>query len=164
MLAERLDGLVRADAPLREEMSQIDEARSELDRQRLRSTPPRALEPARGHGLAAHVRPDLRARSRPGGSARELPEGLALEPRARRGCSCGTAPPWTAPCLPTTAPASIRSPSEASCPRYGAEMTRAARGWLDSLEGVTSVGRYNKLCASASVDELVRVVEGFHEK
>ncbi len=162
VLAERLDGLVRADTPLREEIWQIDEARSELDRRgwldaaALLSSRREAMVSLLtcGQTFALGLGPVVPRAS--------YLEGLALEPHPaglllRHGAAVDRA-------MPTHHGASVDPlASEASCPRYGAEMTRAARGWLDSL-GVTSVGRYNELCASASVDELVRVVEGFHEK
>lgn len=53
--------------------------------------------------------------------------------------------------------------TETRAPRYGGEMTASARRWLRGL-GVESVGHYNELCVSASVDEVIRVAEGFHEK
>jgi uridine kinase len=53
--------------------------------------------------------------------------------------------------------------TEGRSPRYGGEMTASARRWLRGL-GAESVGRYNELCVSASVDEVIRVAEGFHEK
>ncbi len=53
--------------------------------------------------------------------------------------------------------------TEATCPRYGGEMSTAALRWLDGF-GVTSVGRFNEHCVTGQVAELIRVAEGFHEK
>lgn len=52
---------------------------------------------------------------------------------------------------------------ERKSPRYGAEMTRAEKRWLELL-GITSVGAYNRACIAGRVSEIVHVSEGFHEK
>jgi uridine kinase len=52
---------------------------------------------------------------------------------------------------------------EQRAPRYGAEMTRGQREWLEPL-GVTSVGTFSRACVEGRLSELVFVSEGFHEK
>ncbi len=52
---------------------------------------------------------------------------------------------------------------ELAAPRFGGEMAREHRRWLEAL-GVTSVGELNELCISGQVAQLIRVSEGFHEK
>lgn len=52
---------------------------------------------------------------------------------------------------------------ESRSPRYGAEMTKAERGWVDLL-GVAGAGSYNRAIVTGEVAELIRVSEGFHEK
>lgn len=52
---------------------------------------------------------------------------------------------------------------EIRAPRYGADMTLQQRRWLELL-GITSIGHFGKACVSGSVNELIHVSEGFHEK
>ena len=52
---------------------------------------------------------------------------------------------------------------EARSPRYGAEMTKEERAWLQLLN-VDSVGSFNRAVVSGEVSEVIRVCEGFHEK
>lgn len=52
---------------------------------------------------------------------------------------------------------------EVRTPRYASPMATAQREWLDEL-GVASVGGFDQVCVGASVPELIRVAEGFHEK
>lgn len=52
---------------------------------------------------------------------------------------------------------------EVRAPRYGSEMTRAGRGWLESL-GVTDVGAFNEQSIGGNVSRIIRASEGFHEK
>ncbi len=47
--------------------------------------------------------------------------------------------------------------------RHVEDMTRAHHRWLRTL-GMTSVGAFNQACLRGDVDQLIRVVEGFHEK
>ncbi|HLT34634.1 MAG TPA: cyclic nucleotide-binding domain-containing protein [Enhygromyxa sp.] len=48
-------------------------------------------------------------------------------------------------------------------PRFGAEMVRSHRAWLETM-GVHSVGDFNELCVRGEIARLIRVAEGFHEK
>ncbi|MBL8742409.1 MAG: cyclic nucleotide-binding protein [Myxococcales bacterium] len=52
---------------------------------------------------------------------------------------------------------------ETSSPRYGGEMTKAERRWLEAL-GITSVGSLNRAVVTGEARELVSVAEGFQEK
>jgi len=52
---------------------------------------------------------------------------------------------------------------ERAAPRFGGEMASEHRRWLAGL-GVTSVGEFNELCISGQVAQVIRVGEGFHEK
>ncbi len=52
---------------------------------------------------------------------------------------------------------------ETSSPRYGGEMTKAEKHWLDAL-GITSVGSYNRAVVTGEARELISVAEGFQEK
>ncbi len=47
--------------------------------------------------------------------------------------------------------------------RHVERMTREHSRWLDAL-GMTSVGAFNQACLRGDVDQLIRVVEGYHEK
>ena len=47
--------------------------------------------------------------------------------------------------------------------RHVEDMTRAHHRWLRTL-GMSSVGAFNQACLRGEVDQLIRVVEGFHEK
>jgi uridine kinase len=52
---------------------------------------------------------------------------------------------------------------ETNSPRYGGEMTKAERRWLDVL-GITSVGSFNRAIVTGEARELISVAEGFQEK
>lgn len=52
---------------------------------------------------------------------------------------------------------------EIKAPRYGSEMTEAARAWRESL-GVTDVGAFNEQSIGGRVSRIIRAAEGFHEK
>jgi uridine kinase len=54
------------------------------------------------------------------------------------------------------------APSPRPRPRDG-DMAREHERWLAAM-GVTSVGAFNELCISGQVSQLIRVAEGFHEK
>jgi uridine kinase len=53
--------------------------------------------------------------------------------------------------------------AELAHPRFGSEMARAHRGWLETM-GVGSVGDFNELCVRGEIARVIRVAEGFHEK
>jgi uridine kinase len=52
---------------------------------------------------------------------------------------------------------------ELKAPRYGSEMSLAARNWLEAM-GVTDVGAFNERCVEGRVSRIIRAAEGFHEK
>ncbi len=53
--------------------------------------------------------------------------------------------------------------TEALAPRYGSEMTVAARRWLAAL-GVTDIGSLDDRCVAGQVSRIIRPAESFHEK
>ncbi|HRG97600.1 MAG TPA: cyclic nucleotide-binding domain-containing protein [Polyangiaceae bacterium] len=161
-LARALAGVIAEDLPLREEVWQLDEARAELERRgwadAAASLPSRRETTVTlatcGETFALGLGPLV-----PRGS---YLEGLSLEPHPaglllRLGARVERE-------MPLHRGARVDPlATEGRAPRYGGEMTASARRWLQGL-GVESVGRYNELCVSASVDEVIRVAEGFHEK
>jgi uridine kinase len=150
------------DAPLREEVWQIEEARSLLVERGLLDAA--ALLPSRreatvslltcGDTFGLALGPVVpRASYLSALTVRPHPEGLFLDlgPEVHRALpgKDGTHEP--------------NVDVEVRTPRYGAPMTRASREWLAEM-GVTGVGRFNEHCVSGNVQELIRVGEGFHEK
>jgi uridine kinase len=161
-LLSMMNRIVSDDAPLREEVWQIEEARTELTERGWLDAA--ALLPSRreamvslltcGQTFALGLGPVVpRASYLSGFSVVPHPAGLLLrlgEPVDRA--------------MPTHHGACVDPlVQETTTPRYGGEMTRSGRGWLDGL-GVKSVGQFNEVCVSGRVDELIRVAEGFHEK
>jgi uridine kinase len=150
--------LVRDDIPLREEVWDVDEARTHLAERGWNDAA--ALLPSRreplvtllscGETFAIAMGPVVpRAGFLVGVSITPHPNGLLM----RLGPTIDAVmPPGVDPLA-----------NELANPRYGAEMTVTERVWLDRL-GVSSVGGYNEHCVSGSVAELIRVAEGFHEK
>jgi uridine kinase len=161
-IGESLAQLCRDDVPLREEVWQIEEARSLLVARGLLISA--ALLPSRreptvslltcGDTFSVAMGPVVpRSSFLSTVSVREHPEGLFLDlgsevHRALPGKN-GTHEP--------------NVDVEIASPRHGALMTRAAREWLGEM-GITSVGRFNEHCITGSVQETIRVSEGFHEK
>lgn len=158
-LDERLSQLIRAAAPIREELWSVPDAIRLFEQQ----DDPSAcllledkLEPVVtlvrcGDTWAAVPRPLLPdAGLLEGVRVLEHPLGLLLDfgPRIR-----------------TTLPARASSTLalELRAPRYGAPMTQSAAQWLKLL-GVENVGTFNRVCVQGKVAELIRVSEGFHEK
>jgi uridine kinase len=150
--------LVGDDVPLREEIWQVDEARTHLAERAWEDAA--ALLPGRREpvvtllacgetfaiGMGAVV---PRAAWLGGVRVVAHPHGLLL----RLGAKIDSVMP------PGVDPAGY----ELAHPRYGAEMTVTERVWLARF-GVTSVGHFNEHCVAGSVPELIRVAEGFHEK
>ena len=161
-VGEGLALLIHDDTPLREEVWQIEEARSVLEERGLYDSA--ALLPGRreatislltcGETFAVALGPVVpRSSFLSTLSVRPHPEGLFLDfgPEVHRALpgKDGTHEPSV--------------DVEVVTPRYGAPMTRRNRAWLAEM-GVTGVGRFNAFCVSNSVQELIRVAEGFHEK
>jgi uridine kinase len=161
-IGEELARLCRDDAPLREEVWQIEEARSLLMERGLLDAA--ALLPSRreatislltcGETFALALGPIVpRSSFLFALSVRPHPEGLFLDlgPEVHRALpgKNGTHEPSV--------------DVEVRTPRYGAPMTRASREWLAEM-GITGVGRFNEHCVSGNVAEVIRVAEGFHEK
>lgn len=65
--------------------------------------------------------------------------------------------------FPPETSAARAAEAERAAPRFGGEMVEEHRSWLAAM-GVTSVGALNELCISGQVAQLIRVSEGFHEK
>jgi uridine kinase len=158
-LARALADIVLSDVPVREEVWAIDEAIARLgaegsdDAAALLATWPEATVPLVTCGELHALSPGPmlpRTGMLSGIEVLPHPLGLMLDfgPAIRDEL--------------TRRPFSTRA-MELSAPRYGAEMTRHERRWLELL-GATSVGRFNQACVSGQVKELINVAEGFHEK
>ena len=153
--------LIVEDAPLREEIWSIDEARAELGERRA----------ADAAALLANRRESTVALATCGetlalGMGPLLPRAgylgtVEIEPHARglllRLRDLDRYMPAASGARMDPAAA------EAMAPRHGSEMASAARRWLAGL-GVTSVGTFDEQCVRGRVPELIRVAEGFHEK
>lgn len=161
-IGTELARLCREDAPLREEVWQIEEARSLLTERNLADAA--ALLPSRreatiplltcGETFALALGPVVpRASFLSGASVRPHPEGLFLD--------LGSEVHRSLPGLHGRHEPDVEV--EVVTPRYGGPMTRANREWLAEM-GVTGVGRFNEHCVSGNVAEVIRVAEGFHEK
>ncbi|HSD18728.1 MAG TPA: cyclic nucleotide-binding protein [Anaeromyxobacter sp.] len=154
-IAERMERLAQADAPIRLEYWPTDEAvayfaeRGWDDAARLlrirRQATVRLVSCGELYALSmGPLLPSTGAMR--GFGLQPCEEGLALdlgERDPRNGRRAGAAAP-----LPP--------------PRDGG-MVAEHQAWLESL-GVTSVGAFNDLCISGQVSQLIRVAEGFHEK
>jgi uridine kinase len=161
-VAAAMARLVERDAPLREELWTVQEARAELE--------------ARGQKDAASL---LRTRRSATVKLQSAGELYALEvgplppsAGALRGVSISPHPEGFLLELGDTVARFIPSQKshhrfeaelERAAPRFGGEMVGEHRRWLSAL-GVTSVGELNDLCISGQVAQLIRVSEGFHEK
>jgi uridine kinase len=157
-LQSAIDRLVRDDFPLREEVWQIEEARTHLAERGWNDAA--ALLPSRresvvtllscGDTFALAGGPVVpRAGWLAGVTVVPHPHGLLMRLGEK---------------VDRVMPAGVDPASrELEHPRYGAEMTVSERHWLERL-GVTSVGHFNEHCVAGSVPELIRVAEGFHEK
>jgi uridine kinase len=160
-LSEEMLALVRKDVPLREEVWSIDEARADLaghdaaDAALLLSNAREATATiaACGGTYAIGMGPllprtsylgDFSIGPHPCGLLLRLPDLDRYMP-ARHGVRVDPAA------------------AEVARPRYAGEMVAASQAWLEGL-GVTSAGRFNRLCVEGRVPELIRVAEGFHEK
>lgn len=156
--------LVREGVALRQEVWAVEEARAHLIERKwngaaallpLRREPTTTLLSC-GETFALGLGPVVpSARWLDGASVVTHPDGLLL----RLG-------PTVDRFMPTSGPhGGLLDPlaTETTCPRYGGEMSDAARGWLAGI-GVTSVGGFNDQCVTGRVSELIRVAEGFHEK
>lgn len=161
-LGHVIEKLVRENAPFREEVWSVDEARSQLQRQgwddaaillRTARTNATTLVTC-GAVYAFDAGPLVPAAGRLEGiSLAPHPSGMLLD-----------FGPKLAEHLPGGAAAQRqRLADEQAAPRFVSDMAREHEGWLASM-GVTSVGALNDLLVRGEVPRLVRVAEGFHEK
>lgn len=160
-IARAMAALVEQDAPFREELWTVEEARAALRSAglddaaallRIRRSATVTLQSA-GEVYALEIGPLPPA----AGGIRGLtlsphPEGFLLDfgDAFRR-------------YFPPLVSAGRVAEVESAAPRFGGEMVDEHRSWLAGL-GVTSVGALNDLCISGQVSQLIRVSEGFHEK
>ncbi len=165
-LAERIGQevarLCRDDVPLREEVWQVEEARSLLLERGFSDAAALLLSRREatislltcGETFALALGPVVpRASFLSALSVRPHPEGLFLD----LGSEVHRALPGKDGAHEPNVDVEVRTP------RYGAPMTHASREWLTEMS-VTGVGRFNEYCVSGNVQEVIRVAEGFHEK
>ncbi len=159
-LENQMRRLVDKDVEFRSDVWTVEEARAQLGRQgwsdaalllRTARTPVTTLQTC-GQVHSLVVGPLVpSARFLQGFQLRPHPDGLLLDYG-----------PMIRPRIPD-AVHEAEVASELTHPRFGAEMVRSHRAWLEAM-GVRSVGDFNELCVRGEIARVIRVAEGFHEK